>query len=659
MTQKVNYDLVNNSFIKVFLWFREHLNDAEIERAGTFSQQELDFWLPFFDHVGHLCNSGGVRFRVFLSEIPGDWQWRLRQPVDSKDGKTMPDWDFGSELRLNSSNEHFKLLFFKSGEGSLGKLQMKFRIQSDAEIEIEWVMKTNSARPGWFENLKGLITECVSLYFRQAGVAHGDYLAKIKMRYAAQTDKLISKKLFDPAGLSIELCRRLFLVLRLRVYSLLSVSKSKHRIDTGFSFTVFFLKAHFEGDQALPSFSYFFDYDQLALLDRNITKKDIEVLESPDMMLPGAGLCGRVARTKAFQYVKNWETALTGDQDGLKPISKRIYDIEKKFLNGRDLYEWPIVENGLVKYVVCLMLNSTRVLSSDTIMDVEHIILQEWRKISLVLEEIREPMRFGQFYKNELARMKGIYNHSFQQRFFAPIQVMLREMEKENEIVKGLRQRITMYQYAMQAIHQNMHQHLTEAPQSMFNLSLFLEKDIRKLFLWNIQYLEFVTQIKGYSGIVFNCRIEKPGKLIEVNQNVFEQALLQILTNTLEKDVFPTWKVISSPQDCIVELEIKYVNRGQVAEIKIRNNGQPVSDVILNSLNRMFEEMGEQGIRRLENYFVSGSISNRDGYNTGTGLLYSSAVFSTVISAKLRGRMHVSCKNGWTEFLIQLPVKTS
>lgn len=621
------------------------------------SIDESIFWQAYFDRIAHLNEAFYYKYSLQNVKTKKNWVFRERKPVEILGKEEIPKLQkFVKKKSHKESN--FGVIYYVSPVASFQKLSLSFKTRENKIGTVEWIFNTKLDN-NWFPNVLGLLKATFKLYHQYPDTTKNNLFHKINKSYASFTDQRSSKKIWDPELFVSNLTRRMFLLLRLRIYALLKQVGGRTKVDITYPFSLFILKAHHVKSAELPSFSYYFDLEQLSNLEKNnVSVQQIDELQSPEMMNPGQGLCGMVAETKAFQYAVNWRKALKSTTGILKPSSNQTYKLEERFIKGKDLYEWPIIEGGQVKYIICITQHTGSVLPNKILLSLEQLIFREWQKISLILRETIMPIKIGQLYKSELARMKGIYNHSFQQRFFAPIQVLLNELGENDNRFKALKKRISMYQFAVQAINQDMQLYINNAPKNTLSLGKFINNDIQELFDWNMKYLMTTTQNPGYGKIKLKCKVESSRVKIEVNRDIFEQAILQIITNALEIDVFTMQRVFDKPENCKISISVRYevLKQNSQAVISIQNNGEPMEDSILEKLSKMFEEMRSQGMSAL-NDFQYMPISNRKGSNSGTGMIYSAAVISSVTDGNRSGYITVNSKNGSTTFNIYLPIK--
>jgi hypothetical protein len=655
--QAINYDIVKNPFFNAFLWFREYQDQTDQYTHADLRISENQYWQPVFERMAHLTSSKYYRFRF------GNGKWDKWSVIERRafDGDSLPKRYISSEfeMEVEKSTDYFTLQY-SNPVNKTRKLALLFNTKAQVKVSVEWIFE-DTADKRWFTDIARLFREIFSLYKNRNTGPGKSFTSKIQRKYLVPPDEAVLENVKkDPEVFLDDMIRRLFLFLRLRIYSLLEQKNIRINVGATDPFNLFVLKAHQVSGELLPAFSYYFDPEQIEHLQfRNVTSRQIDELQSFEMMKPGEGLCARVAKTKAFQYVSDWRKAFTNKELGLRPSSQEIFELETKIIKGIDLYEWPIIEEGNVKYIVCLTRSKGKILKDEILLRLGQLITREWQKISLALKETTESLKIGFFYKNELARMKGLYNHSFQQRFIAPIKVLLGQIESKDKRFMALKKRISMYQAAVQAVNQNMEMHLSHATKEVFNLGQFLKRDVKQLFDWNKQYMAQAMLVEEYKSMRLKCRIAALVRYINVNKDAFEQALLQVLTNALQVDVFSPTKVEKEPGNCLIEMSLDYQRKGkrEFAVITIRNNGKLMEPGILSELQKMFGFIENHGLTMIRSYHYR-PITNRKGSNSGTGLLFSAAVMATVNDGRGSGYIRLDNDRNWTRFRIYLPIKS-
>lgn len=688
---------LSDGFIQTFHWF------CHLLRGYTSEISAEQFWQMVAEQIAYLSNTDLLRFKIIWEDASiGTWKKISRNAIDNN--IQVIDLDRFSllthEEKINFESPMYYKIFQSERYTELLVNEVTFEISliplRTGMVFIQWISNAcclNGNKAKYF----GLIHALIKEFTRHQNWIENERRKKEKSRIERPLNN-------NEITSEIEYYRKFkdlffidfFGILKLRIYSIFSqfMSESSDAEWERFSllnpFSVFILKAIYMNEENQnPHFLYIFDEEQLRALEReNISIEDIQYLGKPDMMEPNQGLCGKVAETKLFQYTMNW-------QNYTKKIeSKRTYNFEKQFLKRFHLYEWPIVDySGKVVYIVCInygdkieeKMSQVKPLDPKVLLKIDQIIKEEFQKNLDYINSIDEIFKKEKFLNEadyKLRVIKGIYHHSFKQRYITPVNILLNELNnllrqsengnwnichisKVKDLNESIEFRIKMFENAIEAIDKDVEDYINSSVVEV-DLCELLRTKIPRLLELNLKERE--RQVGGaipYSNLKLKLRIMEGSIRIRCNYDAIEGAIYQIIDNSISRNVFEDEWFAYKKEKCIIELgaETQKIDKKDWLVITIKNNGKKMGNRIKDVLSEMFADFkdskkGEDDsiyIRRIRRF------GDGAGTHTGTGLLYATKVISSITNNLQKGYIELCTQKNntqnWTIFSIYLPFK--
>jgi hypothetical protein len=663
------YDVLkyaDNEFVKTYFWSKEiiPLLLKDYNDENSLNECSMNFWEQFCGQIAYLLKAKVYRYRFIFNSSYTLWTEKVLTPLDEKYSFSF-EMTGRNETLIYSFHDH-EIIQKIYRVNKKTYIYITFKYLKDRLIEVHYI-SDDELEEAVYYNTVSLIRKAtifVIEFIKSKSLEYQVSRTKIEQPF----DKITINKIYTADIFKKETINKMLYELRLRLYDYLRSEKIEN-FDINYPLSIFFLEAFYEDNKDYPSFGYFFDLEQLNFLKRKVkmSKEELDYIQSKEMMSTGQGLCGRVAIDKTSVYVSNWKKATKdGRSPQLNAASAMTIRAEEKFIGKYpQLYEWPILEKNTVRFVLCLACKKGgSLLTSNIRLNLQQIFYKEFINIIFFINTIELFVNQIRFLSSEIAFVRSNYSHFFTSRFINPTSLLLSDLENKildsesKELIMAVRSRLNNFNLAIQTISFRFIDKL-ETNKEICNISDILRNELTFIFNLNKRWISKVRKKDQYNLIKLDSYSIEDDLKVTANKEYLEQAFLSILLNTLETDVFTYKRVLNNPEECYVKITARseQKNKKKWIVIFISNNGEPVNVEIKNRLQQMFLFYKKIGLSKLIDYQINSITGRKAGEHTGTGLLFSATVFSSIERGKrTRGYIELDSSNSLTIFKIFLPV---